>query len=79
MIEINIYFTGLCHFGIYSLKLLVPQRQRISLFSFCVQIGSEAHPASYRMGTGVPFPEGKARQGRAADHSLPSSAEVRNE
>jgi hypothetical protein len=29
----------------------------------CVQIGSEAHPASYPMGTGGPFPGGKARPG----------------
>jgi hypothetical protein len=40
----------------------------------CVQTGSEAHPASYPMGTG-----GKARPGCDADHSLPSSAEVKNE
>jgi hypothetical protein len=41
-----------------------------------VQTGSGAHPASYRMGTrgsfvGVKCPE------READHSLPSSAEVK--
>jgi hypothetical protein len=34
----------------------------------CVQTGSEAHPVSYPMGTG-----GKARPGRDADHSPPSS------
>jgi hypothetical protein len=38
-----------------------------------VQTGSEAHPASYPMGTGGPFPGGKARPGRDADHSAPSS------
>jgi hypothetical protein len=31
------------------------------------------------MGTGGPFPGGKAQQGRDADHSNPSSAEVKNE
>jgi hypothetical protein len=31
------------------------------------------------MGTGGPFPGGKARPGRDADHSLTSSAEVMNE
>jgi hypothetical protein len=31
------------------------------------------------MGTGAPFPGGKARPGRDADHSPPSSAEVVNE
>jgi hypothetical protein len=32
-----------------------------------------------QMGTGGPFPGGKARPGRDADHSPPSSAEVVNE
>jgi hypothetical protein len=45
----------------------------------CVQTGSEAHPASCTMGTGGPFPGGKALPGRDADHSPPSSAEVENE
>jgi hypothetical protein len=35
----------------------------------CVQTGSGAHPHSYPMGTGGPFPGGKARPGRDADHS----------
>jgi hypothetical protein len=38
-----------------------------------------AHPASYPMGTGGSFPGGKARPGRDADHSPPSSAEIKNE
>jgi hypothetical protein len=48
----------------------------------CVQTGSGAHPASYpmgTMGTEGPFPRGKARPGRDADHSPPSSAEVKYE
>jgi hypothetical protein len=45
----------------------------------CVQTGSEAHPASCTMGTGGPFPWGKARPGRDTDHSPLSSAEVVNE
>jgi hypothetical protein len=45
----------------------------------CVQTGSGAHPASYPVGTGGSFPGGKARPGRDADHSPPSSAEVKNE
>jgi hypothetical protein len=40
----------------------------------CVQICSGTHPASYLMGTG-----GKSRPGRDADHSPPSSAEVKYE
>jgi hypothetical protein len=49
--------------------------------SSCVQTGSGAHPVSYTMGTGGPFPGGKARPGRDADHSLPpsSSAKIKNE
>jgi hypothetical protein len=45
----------------------------------CVQTGSGAHPASSPMGTGGPFPGGKERPGRDADHSPPSSAEGVNE
>jgi hypothetical protein len=47
--------------------------------SLCVQTGSEAHPASCSKGTGGPFPAGKARPGRDADHSPPSNAKVKNE
>jgi hypothetical protein len=47
--------------------------------TLCVQTGSGAHPASCTMGTGGPFPGGKARPGRDADLSPPSSAEVVNE
>jgi hypothetical protein len=47
--------------------------------SLCVQTGSGAHPASCTMGNGGPFPGGKVRPGRDADHSPPSSAEVVNE
>jgi hypothetical protein len=39
--------------------------------SLCVQTGSGAHAASCTMGTGGPFPGGKARPGRDADHSPP--------
>jgi hypothetical protein len=45
----------------------------------CVQTSSGAHPTSCTMGTGGPIPGGKARPGRDADHSPPSSAEVDNE
>jgi hypothetical protein len=41
-----------------------------------VQTSSEAHTASYPMGTGGSFLGGKAA-GRGADHSSPSSAEVK--
>jgi hypothetical protein len=41
------------------------------------QAGSGAHPASYTMGTEA-VPPGVKRQGREADHSPPSSAQVKN-
>jgi hypothetical protein len=47
--------------------------------SLCIQTGSGVHPASCTMGTGGPFPGDKARPGRDADHSPPSSAVVVNE
>jgi hypothetical protein len=53
-----------------------PAVAKDSSSSLCVQTSSEA---SYPMGTGSPFPGAKARPGRDADHSPPSSAEVKNE
>jgi hypothetical protein len=47
--------------------------------NLCVHTGSGAHRAPYPMGTGGLLPGGKARLGRDADHSPPSSAEVKNE
>jgi hypothetical protein len=47
--------------------------------NLCVQTGSGAHPASCTIRNGGPFPGGKARPGRDADHSPPSSAEVEND
>jgi hypothetical protein len=59
-------------------KLFVLSRRNVSLASrmdfssiLRVQTGSGAHPTSCTMGTGVPFPGGKARPGREADHSSP--------
>jgi hypothetical protein len=57
----------------------IPDRGRGFSSSLCVQTGSGAHSASCLMGTGGPFPRGKARPGRDADHSPPSSAEVKKE
>jgi hypothetical protein len=45
--------------------------------SLCVQTSSGAHPASCPMGTGGPFPGGRARPRRDADHSPPSSAKLK--
>jgi hypothetical protein len=51
----------------------------ILFYIICLIISEGAHPASCTMGTGGPFPGGKARPERDADHSPPSSAEVVNE
>jgi hypothetical protein len=51
------------------------QRRRHFSSSFCVQTGSGADPASCTMRTGGPFPGAKARPGRDANHSPPSSRE----
>jgi hypothetical protein len=42
-----------------------------------VQTGSEAHPASYPIGTARPFFPGVMQSGREADHLPPSSAELK--
>jgi hypothetical protein len=51
--------------------------QEIFLHSTASRPGSGAHSASYPIRSGV-FPLGANRPGRAADHSPPSSAEVKN-
>jgi hypothetical protein len=62
-----------------AIEVRSPPGENNFSFSLCVQTGSGAHPASCTMGTGGPFPGDKARLGRDADHSPPSSAEVENE
>jgi hypothetical protein len=57
----------------------IPDRGRYFSSNLCVQTGSGAHPASCTVGTGGSFPGGKARPGRDAGHSPPSSAEVKKE
>jgi surface antigen len=53
-------------------------------FRHCTQknifaVNLNKYSASFTMGTGGSFPGGKARPGRDADHSPPSSAEVKGE
>jgi hypothetical protein len=43
-----------------------------------IQTESEAYPASYPMGTGGAISLGVKRPGREADHSPPSSTDVKN-
>jgi hypothetical protein len=54
---------------------LIPGRVNFSLLHI-VQTGSGVHPTSYKMGTEGSFP-GVKRQGREADHSPPTTAEVK--
>jgi hypothetical protein len=58
-----------------AIEVRSPAGAKVFSSSLCVQTGSEANPASCTMDTGGPFPGGKARPGRDADHSPPSSAE----
>jgi hypothetical protein len=62
-----------------AIRVRSPAEAKDFSCSLCVQTGSGSHPASCTMGTGGPFPGGKARPGRDADHSPPSSAEFVNE
>jgi hypothetical protein len=47
--------------------------------SLCVQTSTEAHPASYTVGTGGPFSRGKVQLGCESHHSSPFSDKVKNE
>jgi hypothetical protein len=47
--------------------------------SLCVQTSSDTHPASCIMGARGPFPGDKGWPGHDADHSPPSSTELKNE
>jgi hypothetical protein len=62
-----------------AIEVCSPAEAKEFSSSLCVQTGSGAHPAFCTMGIGGPFPGAKARPGRDADHSPPSSAEVENE
>jgi hypothetical protein len=53
-----------------------PGRVKKFLLRHIVQTGSGVHRTSYKMGTGGSFP-GVKRQGREADHSPPTNAEVK--
>jgi hypothetical protein len=51
----------------------------IMLDILCIQTSAAAHPAFYPMGTGGPYPRGKAWLGHDADNLPPSIAEVKNQ
>jgi hypothetical protein len=58
-------------YGLYdgAIRVRSPAEAKDFSFSLCVQTDSWAHPASCPMGTGGPFPGGKARPRHDADHS----------
>jgi hypothetical protein len=62
-----------------AIEVRSPAGAKVFDLAFCMQTGSDAHPTSCPMGTGGPFPDGKVRPGRDADHSSPCSVEVKNE
>jgi hypothetical protein len=62
----------------WTIDVRFPAEAKDFSSNLCVQTGSGAHPVSCTMGTGGHFLGGKARPGRDADHSPPSSAEVYN-
>jgi hypothetical protein len=62
-----------------AIKVRSPAEAKDFSSNLCVQTCSEAHPASYIMGTGSPFSGGKERSGRDAQHSPPSSTDIHNE
>jgi hypothetical protein len=65
--------------GFFTEPLWSSPHPRILKLSVSLLPGSGAHLASCTVGTGGSFPGGKARPGRDADHSPPSSAEVNKE
>jgi hypothetical protein len=62
-----------------AIVVLSPAEAKDFSSNLCVHTGSGAYPASCPVGTGSPFPGGKVRPRRDADHSPPSSAEIKNE
>jgi hypothetical protein len=62
-----------------AIEVRSPAEAKDFPFNLWVRTNTGAQPASCPLGTGVPFPGGKARPGRDSDHLPPSSAEVVNE
>ena len=73
-LTVNFYLIGVRSDSLWSGRRGIESRWEVR-FSTTVQTGSEAHPASYTMGTGT-FP-GIKRPGSGVDHPLPCSAEVK--
>jgi hypothetical protein len=62
-----------------EIKVWFPAEAKNLSSCLCVQTGSEAHPASYPMGTEGPYHGSKAQPVCDTDHPPPSSTEVKNE
>jgi hypothetical protein len=75
----SVKFSSLWHQSYFQATLKPKPRQQKMLMQLFVHTRSEAHPASYPMGTEGPFSEGNACLGNDADHSPPSSAKVTDE
>jgi hypothetical protein len=85
---ISSYSTTAPHMSTFMGPAIVSRTRNVTRYLFeaspvykisllhVVQRGSGVHPTSYTMGTGGSFP-GVKRPGREADHSPPTSAEVR--
>jgi hypothetical protein len=63
----------------WAIEIRSPAEAKDFSSNLCVQTGSEAHPASCAMGIGGPFPEANRGRDVNADHSPPSSAEVKKD
>jgi hypothetical protein len=76
----NKNYEAASHYAVLFISLVLPP-SLVQIFSSAplFSTGSGAHPVTCPMGTGGSFPEGKARPGGDADHSPPSSAEVKKE
>jgi hypothetical protein len=68
-------------YGLHDGAIEFPSAAEARYFSFNLLCPDRlwSPPASCTMGIGGPFPGAKARPGRDADHSPPSSTEVDNE
>jgi hypothetical protein len=62
--------------SVSTVSVLPPADAKNFSSNLCFQTGYGAHTNPCTVCTGGPFPEVKARQGRGADYSPPSSAEV---
>jgi hypothetical protein len=63
----------------WEVEVRFPVKAKDFSSNLCILTGSEAHLASYTVGISDPFPGGKARPGRNADHSPSPGADDNSE